>query len=69
MEIRHRVSAALGNWKKCGDRKMTVKLRCGAETWATTKRQDNIRKINEVRMLRWMCGVAKKVKIRNEHVI
>ena len=25
-------------------------------------------RVNEMRMLRWMCGVTKKSKTRNEHV-
>ena len=39
-----------------------------AETWSTTKRQEKILEVNEMRMLRWMCGVTKKDKITNEHV-
>ena len=39
----------------------------GAETWATTKRQESRIEVNEMRMLRWMCGVTRKDKIRNEH--
>ena len=30
----------------------------GAETWATTKRQESRIEVNEMRMLRWMCGVT-----------
>ena len=33
----------------------------GAETWATTRGQE----VNEMRMLRWMCGVTRRDKIRN----
>ena len=40
----------------------------GAETWATTKRQESRIAVNEMRMLRWMCGVTRKDKIRNEHI-
>ena len=40
----------------------------GAETWATTKRQDKRIEVTEMRMLRWMCGVTRKDKIRNEHI-
>ena len=63
------------------DKKMPVKLKgkvyrtvvrpamlYGAETWATTKRQESRIEVNEMRMLRWMCGVTRKDKIRNEHI-
>ena len=32
----------------------------GAETWATTKRQESRIEVNEMRMLRWMCVVTTK---------
>ena len=63
------------------DKRMPVKLKgkvyrtvvrpamlYGAETWATTKRQESRIEVNEMRMLRWMCGVTRKYKIRNEHI-
>ena len=37
-------------------------------TWPTTKIQEKRLEVNEMRMLRWMCGVKKKDNIRNEHV-
>ena len=40
----------------------------GADTWATIKGQEKRLEVNEMRMLRWMCGVTQKDKIRNEHV-
>ena len=40
----------------------------GKGTWATTKRQEKRIEVNEMRMLRWMCGVTRKDKIRNEHI-
>ena len=63
------------------DRKMPVKLKgkvyktvvrpalvYGAETWATTRGQEARLEVNEMRMLRWMCGVTRVDKIRNEHI-
>ena len=63
------------------DKRMPVKLKgkvyrtvvrpamlYGAETWETTKRQESRIEVNEMRMLRWMCGVTRKDKIRNEHI-
>ena len=40
----------------------------GAETWATTRGQEARIEVNEMRMLRWMCGVTRRDKIRNEHI-
>ena len=40
----------------------------GAETWATTRGQEARLGVNESRMLRWMCGVTRRDKIRNEHI-
>ena len=40
----------------------------GTATWATTKRQEKRIEVTEVRMLRGMCGVTRKDKIRNEHI-
>ena len=63
------------------DRRMQVKLKgkvyntvirpamlYGAETWATTKRQEKRIEVTEMRMLRYMCGVTRKYKIGNEHI-
>ena len=63
------------------DRRMPVKLKgkvykrvirpamiYGAETWATTKRQEKRIEVTDMRMLRWMCGVTRKYKMRNEHI-
>ena len=40
----------------------------GAETWATTRGQEARLEVNELRMLRWMCGVTRRDKNRNEHI-
>ena len=40
----------------------------GAETWATTRRQEAPPEVNEMRRLIWMCGVTRRDKIRNEHI-
>ena len=63
------------------DRRMSVKLKgnayktvirpamiYGAETWVTTKRQEKRIEVTDMRMLRWMCGVTRKDKIRNERI-
>ena len=63
------------------DRRMTVKLKgkvyktvvrpallYGAETWATIRGQEARLEVNEMRMLRWMCGVTRTDNIRNEHI-
>ena len=38
----------------------------GAETWAVKKRQEKKLDVAEMRMLRWMCGVTRRDRIRNE---
>ena len=40
----------------------------GAETWATTRGQEARLEVNEMRMLRWMCGVPRRDAIRNEDI-
>ena len=43
-------------------------LMYGAETRALKKAQENKLEVAEMRMLRWMCGVTKLEKIRNERI-
>ena len=40
----------------------------GAVTWATTRGQEARLEVNEMRMLRWMCGVTRRDHIQNEHI-
>ena len=40
----------------------------GAETWALKKAQEKELDAEEMRMLRWMCGVTKLDRIRNERI-
>ena len=40
----------------------------GTETWAIMKSQERKMELNEMKVLRWTCGVTKKDKIRNELV-
>ena len=60
-------------WSVVCDRKMPVKLKremyrtvvrpallYGAETCSVTKTQEQRLEVNEMRMLRWMCGVTKR---------
>ena len=43
-------------------------LMYGAETWALKRAQEKKLEVAEMRMLRWMCGVTKLDKIRNERM-
>ena len=40
----------------------------GAETWAVKKGHEKKLDVAEVRMLRWMSGVTKMDRIRNERI-
>ena len=40
----------------------------GAETWAVKKAQEQKLDVVEMRMLRWMSGVTKLDRIRNERI-
>ena len=64
------------------DRRMPVKLKghvynivvrpalfYGANTWATSRGQEGRLEVNEMSMLRWMCGVTRRDTIRKEHII
>ena len=43
-------------------------LMYGAEAWALKKAQEKKLEVAEMRMLRWMCGVTRLDKIRNERI-
>ena len=40
----------------------------GTKTWALKKAQKTKLEVAEMRMLRWMCGVMRLNKIRNERI-
>ena len=40
----------------------------GSETWAVKRTQEKRMNVAEMRMLRWMCGVTRRDRVRNEHI-
>ena len=40
----------------------------GAETWPTTKGEEDRMNVNEMRMLRWTCGVTRLDRIANRYI-
>ena len=40
----------------------------GAETWPVTRRQERKMEVAEMKMLRWLCGVTREDRIRNERI-
>ena len=40
----------------------------GADTWAVKKTHEKKMEVAEMKMLRWMCGVTRLDKIRNEKI-
>ena len=63
------------------DRRMKVKIKgtvyeaiirpamvYGAETWAVKKAHERKMEVAEIKMLRWMCAVTRRDKIRNEKI-
>ena len=63
------------------DKRMTMKLKkriyttvvrpaliYGAEAWTTTKREEERLNVNEMRMLRWSCGVTRKGRVPNKFI-
>ena len=40
----------------------------GAETWGTRKAHDRKLDVNEMKMLRWMCGITKTDRVRNVRI-
>ena len=44
-------------------------LMYGSETWALRKTEENLLERTEMRMLRWMMGIKRIEKIRNEEII
>ena len=83
-EVNHRVPSGWRNWKRvygvlC-DRRMKVKIKgkvhkmivrpamvYRAETLAVKKAHEKM-EVAEMKMLRWMCGVTRLDKIRNEKI-
>ena len=76
----HRIQSGWKNWKRvsgilcerfCGKVYKTVvrpAMMYGAENWAVKKAQEKKLDVAEMRMLRWMSGVTKLDRIRNERI-
>lgn len=40
----------------------------GAETWSIKKAQERKLEVADMRIMRWMCGVTRKDRIRNDYI-
>ena len=80
-EMTHRIQSGWKNWKRVSgilcDRRKSLRVKrkvvrpammYGAETWAVKKAQKKKLDVAEMRLLRWMSGVTKLDRIRNESI-
>ena len=80
-EMTHRIQSGWKNWKRISrilcDRRISLRVKWkvyntammyGAETWAVKKAHEKKLDVAEMMMLKWMSGVTKMNRIRNERI-